>query len=135
MPDIFVLLLFALLLGVFIFLIRYTAYFVSRRAAERFGGQFAVIEEIINQGKVPEAWLKSYRVKIARLEQAGAGEAKVQRLGRQAKAQFTRRLKRLYDHLEHGEFYDSDETKIMVLETLREREADWQASDWRDLFS
>jgi hypothetical protein len=83
---------------------------------------------------VPAAWLKPYRAKIEKLEQAGGEEARLQRLGQQAKSQFIKQLKRLYDNLEHGEFYDSDETKILVLETLSEREEQWQASHWRDLF-
>jgi hypothetical protein len=135
MSTLLVALILALVLGVVVFLLTYTLNRIAGQVTRHFNARFRAADEIINQDRVPEDWIKEHHRKIQQAESKGRGEAEIERLGRRAKNDVIKRIKRLRKFLDSGNYYDSLKTKEMVLETLYEQEQRWSEDHWQDLLA
>jgi hypothetical protein len=135
MVFLFVLLLFALGFGLTIALLRFSLYWLQKQAARQFEDRFREADEIIQWGRVPESWVSTYRQRIDHMRRTGQSEQAIQRLGRRAQKQCLRRLDSLVKFLENGRFYESLETRELMVDTLYAVHDRWTASSWETLLA
>jgi hypothetical protein len=135
MVFLFVLLLFALGFGLIIALLRLSLYWVQKQAARQFEDRFREADEIIQWGKAPESWVISYRQRIDHMRRTGKSERAIQRLGTRAKKQCLQQLNSLIKFLENGRFYESLETRELMVDALYAIHDRWAASSWEILLA
>jgi hypothetical protein len=127
-------LLFAVLLGVFFFILTYSLYWVIAQTLRKTESMFRAADEIINGEQVPAVWLEPYKKKIDTLREKDGREKEIDRLGERAKRDVIKRIRRLRAFLAQGNYYDSPDTKMTVLDTMDQREQEWQKWAWPELF-
>ena len=116
-------------------MLRATLMTTARWAARNAAGRFRAVEQIANEGRPPEEWLKPYRSRLEQLSRGGGGAQDIERAGREAQQHCLRQLDRLVHFMREGQFYDSPDSKAVTLEALEERRAQWAAGDWRTLLA
>jgi len=134
MTGLLLALLFTIVMGIICSLLIYFTNKFTRQAITRFEVRFKDADQIINQNQVPEDWIGGYRRKIDQFQTSGESSEKIDRIGKGAKRSVLNKIDSLYKLMEIGKFYDSTETKLMVLNTLEQRKMDWQERNWQDLF-
>jgi hypothetical protein len=107
-------------------IIRWAALKVSRQMESRH----RAAEAIINQGRVPEAWIGPFRDRIDAIRSNGGTNDDVERIGRRAQKLCLREIDSLIGFFEKGGFVDGSQTRRTLLESLRERRDAWAAGEW-----
>ena len=86
-------------------------------------GRFKAADEIVNDHRVPEAWLKASRV--GRGPDPGAED--------KAKALCLRNLDRLIGYFHNCPFVDSEERREVLLQELHAARATWKNRTWVEI--
>jgi hypothetical protein len=133
MVFLLVLLLFALGFGLMIALLRLSLYWLQKQTARHFENRFGEANEIIRWGRAPEPWVRTYRQRIDHMRRTDKSHLAIQRLGARAQKDCLRRLRSLVKFLENGRFYDSLETRTMMVDALWAVHNQWAASSWEIL--
>jgi lipopolysaccharide export LptBFGC system permease protein LptF len=120
------------LLAFLVFVVIFTllAFFVNRWLSSYIQGHIAgrleAIDEIVNEEKVPEAWLRSHRRRARKLRAAGATDQQLLALSRLARKQCLANIQELIRYAEDVKFTDSEATRHFMLDELRKQERRWQ---------
>lgn len=92
------------------------------------------INAIVNDGRVPEAWLEKFRSRATKLVEVGASEEQIAQLGRIARKKCLANIQDLIKYIEKMGIADSEDTKKLMLRELRAQEQRWQdAATWDGL--
>lgn len=119
--------------GLVIALIQLTTRWVMSRATRRFECRLRAVEEIVNEERVPEMWIRSSCQRIHEIRRSDGTDDEIERVGRRAHTHCLHQLDSLMCFLQDGNFFDSPETRAMVLEALHERRDTWVAGGWQAL--
>ena len=119
-------------IGLVIFLLKLTTYRVVSRVTQQVESGFRAADEIVNQKRVPEIWLRPFRQRIDEIRHSGRSDD-IEHVSRRAYKHCLRQLDSLIRFFQDGDFFDSPETRAMVLESLREQREKWAAEDWKAL--
>ena len=135
MSFIWVLLISVVAISVLFFLIGYSILWFSRRAVKQFAVDYADVEVIINQKRVPDAWLEPFRQRISEVRQKGGTPREIQQVSEASRRKVVKRLKQLHSSFSEGNFYDCDDTKLMVIEAIKAEYECWQNEPVEVLFA
>lgn len=106
------------------------AYVASRWMSDvvqrHISGRLDALDEIVNEEKVPESWLHSFRRRAARMRKLGASQAKVDRLKEKTRKRSLGRIQELQRYVEGSGVADTAETKEFILEALQVQEERWR---------
>ena len=138
MPLLLLVILFACVIGIALALITLSLQRISGRVIDQYKDRLDDANSIVNQRRPPESWIQPFK---QRLEGAASGSQEkspprdqdgatrrddsVERIGEQAKRLCLKRLKTLIAFMEKGKFYDGDETREVVLNSLRSEYERW----------
>ncbi len=118
---------FLLFVLVFTFMVYFTSRWISSFLQRHIQGRLDALDQVVNQGAVPVAWLAPYRRKAAKLKARGASKQRIERLSRRAQKHALIKLKELRKYVEGTGVADTPETRdFMVGEIER------QAERWGD---
>ena len=146
MPILLVVIIFACFIGIVLALITLSLNRISGRVIEQYREKLDDANAIMNQGSPPDSWVEKYRQRIGGEvgESAGSSEGRItssaigrdesaDKIGEQARRQCRKRLKTLISFMEKGNFYDEDQTREMVVKTLKTEYDRWASCHWADL--
>jgi hypothetical protein len=102
---------------------RWISTYVQRHIQNRLDA----LHQIVNEERVPSAWLKPYRKRAARLLEAGADESRIRKLELAARKQCRSRIEELKRYAVGSGVADSGDTRNVIATSLDE-----QAERWRD---
>ncbi len=115
---------------VFVGIVTLTVFFLNRGLSSyvqhHIAGRLEAIDQIVNEERVPEAWLHSYRQRARKLRAAGATEQQLAALSRRARKQCLVNIRELIRYTEDVKFTDNEETRHFMLGELRRQESRWQ---------
>jgi hypothetical protein len=122
-------------LGVCVLLVKVLSDWGERQFVRVIESRLSVTELIVNEGKLPEAWVQPFRERIEAIRQKGGSEKKIERVGQQARRQLLRNLDDLIKFFQERNVTDGEETRQFLLSSLKERR-DWAATaSWQDLLA
>ena len=93
--------------------------------------RFTSLEQIVNDKRVPDAWLHPFRKKLAAARKSGAGDAKLTRLGQQTQQRCLRRIEDMLQYATGVNFTDTRETKEVIVKELKAQREQWETMDWQ----
>jgi hypothetical protein len=134
MPILLTLLIFAVILGFAIFLVRATMLWTLNQARHQFENRFHAAETIVNLKQVPEDWISAYRQRIEKIKDRGGNQSEIESQGKKAQGFCLKQMKSLIKFLQNGNFYDDDDTRFMVMDTLQAQYNLWLKSSWEIIF-
>lgn len=112
------------------FVTRWASGFVQRQISDRLDA----IDAIVNDERVPEAWLASYRERAAKLVEAGASEVQIRALSNIARKRCLANIREMIRFVEARSLADTEATKQLMLRTLREQAERWEdESTWHEI--
>lgn len=88
---------------------------------------------IVEEGRVPDDWVRPFLQRIEAAQRKGCSPAELEGVGRKAQARFLHQLDNLMRGYIHGGSFDSEQTRRILLESLRERRQEWARAQWRAL--
>ena len=93
--------------------------------------RFTSLEQIVNDKRVPDAWLRPFRKKLAIARNSGADNAKLTRLGQRTQQRCLRQLESLLNYATSVNFTDTRETKDVIIRELKAQREQWEMMDWQ----
>ncbi len=96
-------------------------------------GRLQAAEAIVNEGQIPEAWLRPYRKQAEAIQRRGGSGDDLARVAARAQADCLRRIDALIRMFDEGAFADTPETKKTVVDSLRAERERWVRLDWRQV--
>jgi hypothetical protein len=107
----------------------------ERQFVRAIGSRLSDAEHIVNEGKLPEAWVQPFRERIEGIRGKGGPESKLERVGHQARLRCLRNLDDMIKFFQERNVTDGEETRQFLLRSLKERR-DWvAAAAWQDLLA
>lgn len=100
---------------------------ISAYIQRHIQGRLDALDQIVNEERVPDAWLAPYRSRASRLRRSGAGENRIRNLEKAARKKCLRQIEELRQYAIGSGVADTDETKRLIEMSLKE-----QARRWRD---
>jgi hypothetical protein len=116
--------------GVLFALFSYSLLWWQRRVGRQFEQNFADANQIIQTRRPPTAWVQPARLQAKRLQDRGGDPVTLARTGKRARQRCLQRLRGLIRLLENGRFYDSLETRALIVEKLEEVYGQWLHEPW-----
>jgi hypothetical protein len=92
-------------------------------------------EQIVNEDKLPENWIQPFRERIETIERKGGPESKSARVGQKARQRCLRGLNKLIKFYQERDITDSENTRQLVLNALKEKKEWVEAATWQDLLA
>jgi hypothetical protein len=135
MPLLWVILATAVTLGILFALLSYSLFRFQRQIRQQFEQKFQDANQIIQEGRPPVTWTQRERQQIGTLQSRGESAAKVARVGERSKRRCLQQLRLLIRFLDNGRFYDSLETRQMMVERLAEIYEQWRQEPWERLIN
>jgi hypothetical protein len=130
-----ILVLFAVVVAV----VTISMYLAGEWAGRLFsGGLVANLragETIVEENRVPDAWIARYRKKADDMRRAGKPNEDVNKVKQQARERCLKHMDKLILFFEKTNVTDSDETKEQLLWSLRQRRATWAGTSWEIFFA
>ena len=102
-----------------------TSKYVTRMIEERL----EALEQLVNEQRVPDDWLRPSRQKLEATQRAG--EVKLKRLGEQTHRRCMRKLEEMIRYTTEVNFADSEATRKTVASALKAQHELWESRDWR----
>ena len=124
------------LLFVLVFtLVTYAAgQWISRYVQRHIAGRLEAIDQIVNEETVPEAWLRPYRGRAAKLKAAGATDRQIAALSGIARKRCVANIQDLIRYTGGYGLSDNASTKQYMLEELQRQALRWQdETEWHAL--
>jgi hypothetical protein len=107
----------------------------SRYLTRTIRSMLSDTEQIVNKGKLPEAWVQPFRKRLEAVRRKGGSENKMERIGRKARRRCLRNTDRLIKFFQEKSITGDEETRQLLLVALQER-WDWVATaEWQDLLA
>ena len=149
MPLLLAVILFACVIGIVLALITLSLQRISGRVIEQYKEKLDDANSIMEQGVPPDSWVEQFRRRLgeAATESPGSSSQKsiaskmigreksVEQIGEQARRQCLKRLKTLTAFMAKGNFYDDDQTREMVVDSLKNVNDKWSSCHWADLIN
>jgi hypothetical protein len=128
------LLAFLAMVGVFTLVAYYVGRWISSYVQGHIQDRLDAIDQLVNDEQVPEAWLKPYRRRAARLLRAGAGERRIRKLELRARKECLKRMEELQRYVIGSGVADSGDTRHVIVTSLQEQAQRWQDDEaWHRL--
>ena len=90
-------------------------------------------ETIVEENRLPDAWIRPYRKKIDGMRRAGKKQQDIDKVGRQAQKDWFKKMDDLIVFFQKTNLTDSPDTKEQLLSTLSERRQQWAGMGWEVL--
>ena len=121
--------------GVVLGLVTFGMYAVMRWgvgiATQELVSRLRAGESIVNDERVPEAWVAPYRTRIAAMRKAGKSQDDIDRVGLKALDYCLRQIDDLIRFYEKANVVDTADTRDVLLEALRDARERWRKQGWR----
>jgi hypothetical protein len=118
--------LFGLTLLLTQFLIRRAAVQGSRYIESRF----RAAECIVNEGRVPEAWVRTFYRRVDAIRRRGGTADSMEQEGQRLRKRCLRELDSLTRFFQGGTFVDSPATRDILIQSLQDERSRWAAEEW-----
>jgi len=118
----------ALVIAAGILIVRWLSQYARRAHRVRL----REIDQIVNQDRVPEGWIRPYLQQIARLQAMAGTDAQIARLTEIARKRCLANIRELIRHAERMSVTRSEAGKERLQASLREHAAQWRAEAWED---
>lgn len=92
--------------------------------------RFTSMEQIVNDNRVPDAWLRPFRQKLTSVRRNGGGDERLTRLGQRTQKRCLRQLEAMIRYATEANFTDTRETKNTIVTTLKAQRDVWETMDW-----
>ncbi len=110
---------FLVFILLFTLLTYFAGRFISRYVQRHITGRLEAIDQIVNRETVPEAWLRPYRARAARLVAAGATDRQIRALSGIARKRCLANIQDLIRYAGGFGLSDNETTKRYMLEELK----------------
>ncbi len=128
------LLAFVALIAVFTLLAYFVGRLISGYLQHHIEERLDALDQIVNEGRVPDSWLKPFRRRAARLRKAGASERRIRRLERAARKQCLIRIEELQRYAGGSGVADTEDTRHLIVTSLQEEAERWRDDEaWHEL--
>ena len=101
----------------------------SKYVTQMLEARLEALEQLVNEQRVPDDWLRPSRQKLEATQRAG--EVKLKRLGKQTHRHCMRKLEEMIRYTTEVNFADSEETRRTVASALKAQREIWESRDWR----
>jgi len=120
-------------IAVCVLLIKLMADWGERYFTRTLHSTLSDTEHIINEGKLPEAWMQPFRERIEAIRRKGGSESKIERVSQKARQRFLRNLDDMIKFFQERNVTDGEETRQLLLASLKEQRDRVAAAAWQDL--
>ena len=120
-------------IAVSVLLIKLMADWSERQFVRIIGARLSDAEHIVNEGKLPEAWVQPYRERIEASRGKGGSDSKIERMGRRARQRCLRNLDHTIRFFQERNVTDSEKTRQLLLTSLKKQRERVAAASWQDL--
>ena len=125
---------FLLFVLVFTLLTYAAGQWISSYVQRHITGRLEAIDQIVNEEAVPEAWLRPYRARAAKLKAAGATDRQIAALSGIARKRCIANIQDLIRYAGGYGLSDNASTKQYMLEELQRQALRWQdETEWHAL--
>jgi hypothetical protein len=124
-----------LVIAVSAILIKLMADLAERQFVRIIGSKLSDAEQIVNEGKLPEAWVQPYRERIEAIRDKDGSESKMQRVGRQARRRCLRNLDSMIKFFQERNVTDGEATRQFLLNSLKAQRDRVAAAAWQDILA
>jgi hypothetical protein len=90
---------------------------------------------IVNEGKLPEAWVQPFREQIDTIRRKSGSENKIEHIGCKARQRCLRNIDGLIKFFQERNVTDGEETRQFLLTSLKEQRGRVAAAAWQDLLA
>jgi len=120
-------------IAVCVLLIKLMADWGERYFTRTLHSTLSDTEHIVNEGKLPEAWMQPFRERIEAIRRKGGSESKIERVSQKARQRFLRNLDDMIKFFQERNVTDGEETRQLLLASLKEQRDRVAAAAWQDL--
>ncbi len=106
---------------------------MGRLTDKYIGEKHRAIEEIVNTGKVPKAWMGKLEKRISSVSKTQGRSKKVLKMKMQSKTIILKKIDHLIDYSKTSPFVQDKETKEILLNKLLEARRLWEEKDWEEI--
>lgn len=128
-------LIFLAFIAFFVLTLKVVIIQMGRLTDKYIGEKHRAIEEIVNTGKVPKAWIDKLEKRISSVSKTQGRSEKVLKMKMQAKASILKKINYLIDYSKTSPFVQDKETKEILLNKLLEARRLWEEKDWEEIMA
>lgn len=128
-------LIFLAFIAFFVLTLKIVIIQMGRLTDKYIGEKHRAIEEIVNTGKVPKAWIDKLEKRISSVSKTQSQSEKVLKMKMQAKASILKKIDYLIDYSKTSPFVQDKETKEILLNKLLEARRLWEEKDWEEIMA
>lgn len=128
-------LIFLVFIAFFVLTLKVVIIQMGRLTDKYIGEKHRAIEEIVNTGKVPKAWIDKLEKRISSVSKTQGRSEKVLKMKMQAKASILKKIDYLIDYSKTSPFVQDKETKEILLNKLLEARRLWEEKDWEEIMA
>ena len=128
-------LIFLAFIAFFVLILKVVIIQMGRLTDKYIGEKHRAIEEIVNTGKVPKAWIDKLEKRISSVSKTQGRSKKVLKMKMQAKTIILKKIDHLIDYSKTSPFVRDKETKEILLNKLLEARRLWEEKDWEEIIA
>ncbi len=128
-------LIFLAFIAFFVLTLKVVIIQMGRLTDKYIGEKHRAIEEIVNTGKVPKAWMGKLEKRISSVSKTQGRSEKVLKMKMQAKTIILKKIDHLIDYSKKSPFVQDKETKEILLNKLLEARRLWEEKDWEEIMA
>lgn len=128
-------LIFLVFIAFFVLTLKVVIIQMERLTGKYIGEKHRAIEEIVNTGKVPKAWMGKLEKRISSVSKNQGRSEKVLKMKTQAKTSILKKIDHLIDYSKTSPFVQDKETKEILLNKLLEVRRLWEEKDWEEIIA
>jgi len=126
-------LIFLAFIAFFVLTLKIVIILMERLTGKYIGEKHRAIEEIVNTGKAPKAWMGKLEKRISSVSKTQGRSKKVLKMKMQAKTIILKKIDHLIDYSKTSPFVQDKETKEILLNKLLEARRLWEKKDWEEI--
>jgi hypothetical protein len=128
-------LIFLAFIAFFVLTLKVVIILMERLTGKYIGEKHRAIEEIVNTGKVPKAWMGKLEKRISSVSKTQGRSKKVLKMKMQAKTIILKKIDHLIDYSKISPFVQDKETKEILLNKLLEARRLWEEKGWEEIIA
>ncbi|MBA7582619.1 hypothetical protein ES695_07775 [Candidatus Atribacteria bacterium 1244-E10-H5-B2] len=128
-------LIFLAFIAFFVLILKVVIIQMERLTGKYVGEKHRAIEEIVNTGKVPKAWIDKLEKRISSVSKTQGRSKKVLKMKIQAKTIILKKIDLLIDYSKTSPFVQDKETKEILLNKLLDTRRLWEEKDWEEIIA
>jgi len=128
-------LIFLAFIAFFVLTLKVVIIQMGRLTDKYIGEKHRAIEEIVNTGKVPKAWMGKLEKRISSVSKTQGRSKKVLKMKMQSKTIILKKIDHLIDYSKTSPFVQDKETKEILLNKLLEARRLWEEKDWEEIMA